>query len=385
MKITLISNLYEPYQRGGAERVAQLQVEGLKRAGHEVIVISTKPKGKLDVEEKDNVKYYRFKPMNLFYYLNDYKHNILTRLLYQVIDTFNFWSANTVKKILSKEKPDVVITHNLKGLSLQVPKVIKQLKLKHYHVLHDVQLAVPSGLLYWGKENAFIATGWPTKVYQSVCKKIFNQVDRVISPSAWLMKYYQDLGYFTSSEKEVLPNPFEIDFSPKPKEVRTRKFLFVGQIEEHKGINWLIDFWEKNNIENELLIVGTGQAKLKVTNDKIKLLGYKRGEELSKIFAQVDFMILPSLVYENSPTVIQLALANATPVITARIGGAPELIEKGETGYIFTPAGNDDLAAILSEVNSLSDDDYHKMSENCLMVAKNYNLSAYISKISALK
>ena len=44
MKIVLINNLYAPWVRGGAERIAERTAEGLEKQGHEVFVIATAPK-----------------------------------------------------------------------------------------------------------------------------------------------------------------------------------------------------------------------------------------------------------------------------------------------------------------------------------------------------
>ena len=47
--------------------------------------------------------------------------------------------------------------------------------------------------------------------------------------------------------------------------------------------------------------------------------------------------MVPSLCYENSPTVIYEALNSGIPVLASRIGGVGELVREGETGYLFTP------------------------------------------------
>jgi len=45
MKIVIINNLYAPWARGGAERIAERTVVGLEKQGHEVFVIATAPTG----------------------------------------------------------------------------------------------------------------------------------------------------------------------------------------------------------------------------------------------------------------------------------------------------------------------------------------------------
>jgi len=386
MKICVISNLYKPYQRGGAEIVARLMVKGFEKAGKEVLVISTHPERKSKVEQNQNTKIYRFRPMNLFYYLDDYKHNFFVRAIWHIFDTFNFHSAGIVRKILKKEKPDLIVTHNLKGIGLLIPRVIKKLKIKHIHVLHDVQLAVPSGLIFREKENAFLVTGFPSRIYAWICKRLFKSPRFVVSPSEWLMRFYEKKGFFQKSKREVFPNPIVSSGQAVDKEPeRQNRFLFVGQLEKHKGIEWLAELWEKNHIQSELLIIGDGTAKLKCQMSKVKVLGRLEGEELNKIFVQADFLIMPSLCYENSPTVISLAYQNATPVIVANIGGAAELVEKNKTGYIFNAGEEESLLKAINQAQSISDTELEKMSENCTEKVKEFGLAKYIDKVLSLE
>ena len=79
MKIGIITNLYPPLIKGGAEIVAAMQAEGLKEALHHVFVITSKPYSYLGQkswqikEEVDNISVYRFFPGNIYYYLRAYK------------------------------------------------------------------------------------------------------------------------------------------------------------------------------------------------------------------------------------------------------------------------------------------------------------------------
>ena len=63
--------------RGGAERIVKRIAEGLKENGHEVLVITARPKDFVTgTEMKNGVKIYNFCPFNLFFYTNDYKNKI---------------------------------------------------------------------------------------------------------------------------------------------------------------------------------------------------------------------------------------------------------------------------------------------------------------------
>lgn len=387
MKICVISNLYEPFTRGGAEEMAKIMVEGLVEFGHEVAVISTKPAGRVEAEITGKLKIYRFRPMNLFYYLDDFKHNFFIRLIWRLIDIFNYHSYLTVNRIFQKEKPDLVITHNLVGLSYLLPCLIRKFKIKHIHVLHDVQLAVPSGIIINGEENSFLNHGFLIKIHGWVCNYLFGSPEIVISPSKWLMDFYVQRGFFKNSRQLILPNPIKPIEGVQVKEKKNNRYLFIGQLEKHKGVDWLIDFWKKNNITDELLIVGLGSLENKIRNElteKIKYLGCKRGRELGVIFKQVDFLIVASLCYENSPSIIPLAFQNATPVIVADIGGAAELVENEKTGFVFEAGNEESLLNALNKVKNISDVKYQDMSRECLFRVREFSLDHYFQRLLAL-
>ncbi len=355
MKICLISNLYEPYNRGGAEQVAKDTINGLKNKGEDVFLITTKPFKNLsslkpEITEENGVKIYCFYPLNIFSYINIDKHNALPRLIWHIWDMFNAYSYFTIKQILKIENPDIVHTHNLKGIGYSIPKVVKDLKIKHVHTLHDIQLASPSGLMFKCEEDSWQQVGFPIKIYSFLCKYLLNSPQIVISPSEWLMNYYVQKGFFKKSQKAILRNPINADEKLVPNNEESNKgktnFLFIGHIERHKGILFLIDAF--NSLENfniKLDIIGDGSLLEKAKNlakDNINLLGrFSHAETLKKI-QTTDFIIMPSLCYENSPNVISEALSAGKPVIAADIGGAAELVNP-DNGYKFEAGNKEDL------------------------------------------
>ena len=158
-------------------------------------------------------------------------------------------------------------------------------------------------------------TNWYTKL----CAKLFSGINLIISPSKWLLDFYLNKDFFKQTKTVVLTNPLQTQPFDQPKKCKQNKYLFIGQIKPHKGIQWLIDVWEKNNLMSELIIIGDGD-KLIVQKQNIKVIGRKNQQEIMDQFQQIDFLIMPSLCYENSPTVIPLSFACATPVIVANIG-----------------------------------------------------------------
>ena len=154
---------------------------------------------KNDKVQFGNLTIYRVNPRNIFSFLDINKRPIWLRLIWHPLDVFNFFGRHLVKKILKQEKPDLVITHNLKGIGYLVPRVIKKLGFQHIHTIHDVQLSRPSGLLLFNKEKPFLVID---KLYEKICRWLFNNPDIIVSPSAWLLDYYKVRGFFYESKKE---------------------------------------------------------------------------------------------------------------------------------------------------------------------------------------
>jgi len=410
-KVCLIINLYRPYNRGGAETVTEIIAHGLKKAGHKVFIIATKPRSTQHVTHNTKhtthntqhaTRNTKSNPIKI-YYINSSYHYLnkipkFLRLFWHLIDMFDIINYFKIKAILKKEKPDVAITHTLKGIGFLTPLLIKRLKIKHIHTLHDIQLLHPSGLMFYNKEK--LLNNLATKIYFNICKKLFNCVQTVISPSEWLMKIHVDNGFFKNSKRIILPNPVEIEAdrhrmsgildirclsaSISSATATNFHFLYVGQIEEHKGILFLIKVF--NALQKyHLNIVGPGSqlktaAELAAGNKFITVLGKKSGVEILKLMHSSNCLIVPSLCYENSPTVIYEAVATGLPIIASRIGGIPELIHKFG-GMLFEPGNENDLTRQIKYVVK-NYQKIKKFSEENKKQIQEYKVNNYISLIS---
>ena len=386
MKVCLINNLYDPYSRGGAEQVVKNIAKGFIDDDHEVVIITTKPFRGEEKKAIEKIKIHRFFPWNLFWIGNIHKHNPVVRLVWHFFDMFNLHSYFKIKQILKKEKPDLVITHNLKGIGYLIPMAVKKSGIKYFHTIHDVQLAIPSGLLIKGEENSWQSKCVLTKLYTSINKKLFSYPQAIISPSKWLMDFYEEKGFFKNQKKEIIPNPV-VDIKTSYQSLADNyQFLYVGQIEKYKGVLFLINTFNKiKNSNAELLIIGDGSKlkeakKIANQNHRIKFLGRLPNKEVINLYKKSGITIMPSLCYENSPTVIYESLAYGTPVLASNLGGTAELIKEDVNGYIFKAGNTDDL---LDKINFClnNKDKIKKMRLFSAGSIEKFNLENYINKI----
>lgn len=326
MKILLINNLYEPFQRGGAEKIAAIQVEGLRKLGHTVHIFSLRPVFSAPLKMVG-----RFYAPSFFAYLD--KMPFWLRYLWHLADTFDFVNYFRIRQIIRREAIDCCITHNLCGVGRL--SLLAMRKVKHLHVLHDIALLHPSGLMYRGQER--ILDSVLARLYQLLGRSMTSGIDIVISPSHWLWSLHTERGFFrTAHQKLVLPNPFpKVDGYYLPASGPARKFLYVGLLSYHKGVEMLLDAWQTiaaDCSEASLQLIGECQdPRLLSKIEKGKGLDYRGRQDQETVrqaMRDAEVLIVPSLCYENSPTVIYEAVAAGLPFIASRLGGAVELCDR---------------------------------------------------------
>ena len=95
-----------------------------------------------------------------------------------------------------------------------------------------------------------------------------------------------------------------------------------------------------------LKVVGTGPIMETLRNSypDADFLGYKAGKELKELVANSAFVIVPSELYENCSMVVLESMALGKPIIGSRVGGIPEQIEDGRTGFLFEMGNAEELA-----------------------------------------
>lgn len=346
MKICLCHNLYGKFSHGGAEMMVDIMATDLKKSGHEVFLITTSPEG--DKESSGDMLNSDLKTYHLksnLYYLQ--RFNIFIRFAWHVNNLLDFNKYRKIKNILKKERPDLVITHNLIGLGFLTPVAIRSLNIEHHHFLHDIQLLHPSGLMFFGREN--ILNSLSAKIYQFITKVLLASPHKIVSPSKWLLDLHLKKGFFKKSTTEV--KPFTSSLGEKKIVINKKmvNFLFVGQLEEQKGIILLLKAFKKiNNPEIRLVIASRngGQLiseikKICALDKRITILSPLTFLETKNLMLSSDCLIVPSLCYENSPTVIYGAHSAGLKIIAANIGGIPEICDKGD--LIFSPGSEDDL------------------------------------------
>lgn len=190
------------------------------------------------------------------------------------------------------------------------------------------------------------------KIVPCVARFSLKNADKIRAVSEHTKKLAQEISrdkpYF------IFPAFTDLDIFLKQENVKFDNYiLFVGHLEKVKGIEYLIDAFNKANKEFpdfKLILVGKGGEKknyeLRITNyelgDRIKFTGELPLEEVQDIMKNCYCLILPSLS-EGLPRVLMEAMALGKPVIGSNVGGIPDLIKDNYNGFLTEPKNSNDL------------------------------------------
>lgn len=135
--------------------------------------------------------------------------------------------------------------------------------------------------------------------------------------------------------------------------IRPRKyFLTVGRIIKVKGIQHLIKAYRQIKTDFELIIVGDGEpdfikelTELARGDERVRFLGFKKGEELGQLYAHTYVYVQPS-ESEGLPLTVLEAMSNGVATLVSNIPGNLEAIYR--TGFTFKNTDVEDLAKELA-------------------------------------
>jgi glycosyltransferase involved in cell wall biosynthesis len=183
-------------------------------------------------------------------------------------------------------------------------------------------------------------------------RRALLHADAVHSPSRFLAEMV--IGFGVPAERVVvIENGIRYDPSrvlAKTPSSRLR-FGLIG-VSHHKGAHVAVQAMHHLPLEAaELRMYGQVADKrymrhLEATakGANVQFLGSFPTSDMYKIFGELDVLIVPSIWYENCPTVIREAFATGTPVVTSGIGGMAEAVQDGLDGFHFAVGDLVDLA-----------------------------------------
>ena len=221
------------------------------------------------------------------------------------------------------------------------------------------------------------------EAYYWNARNIYRCLDAVICPSRF-MKGKLDTNPVLASKTVFLRNftgtnrIADTDITPL-QHLPERYVLYFGRFSAEKGIETLLKAVESLP---EIPFVFAGNGPLQEQVDQIKNIvnvGFLSGGALNGLIQNAAFSIVPSEVFDNCPYAAIESLTLGTPVLGAKIGGIPELIEDGRSGVLFRSGDAEDLKA---KIQSLWQDEARvdRYRENCKSVVFD-SVSDYAQKL----
>jgi glycosyltransferase involved in cell wall biosynthesis len=204
----------------------------------------------------------------------------------------------------------------------------------------------------------------PTETFYMRKRFIQSQlalVDQFIAPSAFLLERYVDWGI---PRERILNEDYgfrPVQSAPVEEDVAGTRFGFFGQMNPYKGVDVLLRAMELlgPDFEGTLTVHGANydfapeelraelDRLLAATGATVTYAGPYENRDLPRLLEDVDWVIVPSIWWENSPLVISEAFMNGRPVICSDIGGMAEKVTDGVNGLHFMRGDHEHLAEVL--------------------------------------
>lgn len=182
-------------------------------------------------------------------------------------------------------------------------------------------------------------------------------------------------------------------YTPRFGKRTENRVVFVGRVTGEKHLDVLLKAIAALDpaLHTKLDIVGGGDlmnqlkqlAKDLGIANRVNFLGYVTDEELRAALTHATVFAMPSIAELQSIATME-AMASALPIVAANAMALPHLVHDGENGYLFEPGSVTDLAAKLTDVLTLSDDELKRMKKSSLKYIAAHDIQRTISIFESL-
>jgi len=393
--VCLVNAQFPPDTQGGAENYVLRAAHGLDRRGYDVAIITSKPYDGVSSlrptkETYEGLSVWRFYPPNLSHLSNSTGNNVVEKAVWRGIDLANIPAARAVGSVLDRLDPKVVHTNNLFGISTLVGRAVQRRNIRHVHTLHDYGLICPKSNLLRDltvpddERTVCEDPPMPCRAYAKQRQITLGTPDIVTAPSQHVIDVHRDHSFFQGVTTQRVRLGIDGVSDDPPPIADSKSVLYVGQHTEAKGLETLFAAAEQLP-DVTFHVCGTGPyadrtEEAAAEQENVEYHGFVSEDRLADLRKTAAAGIVPSIWMENSPMTIYESYAVGLPVIGSDIGGIPELIDVGETGYLFEPKDADGLAAA---IRRLFDADRVALQRNALQWARRHTMAAHVDRLLA--
>ncbi len=205
--------------------------------------------------------------------------------------------------------------------------------------------------------------GFARPAINALTRLMFNRADACLAPSTPMLARMREIGI--RPPISVWGRGVDADaFHPRFRSVEMRArlssgcpgdllMLYVGRLSFEKRLGDLRAVLEQVP-GTRLALVGDGPERASLeahfTGLPVTFSGYLTGESLAAAYASADLFVFPSAL-ETFGLAATEAMASGLPVVGARVGGIPDVVQDGVTGYTFAPG---DVGALVAAVRRVA-------------------------------
>jgi glycosyltransferase involved in cell wall biosynthesis len=370
LRILIVAHGHPELSTGGAEVAAYLLFQGLRRvAGIEPHFLAWAAAAAPD-RASGRLARFAGRPDETVIYTSEFNSFLLSQPSASVLADFTLF--------LARIDPEVVHFHHYTNLGIEFitaarrhkPNIRLVVTLHEYLAIchHYGSMVKTVGFALCGRATdedcAACFPGIPASDFarrRQYIQSHFAAVDLFIAPSEFLRRRYAAWG-IPASRIIAIENGIDLVRPPPPRRRATGErravFGFFGQIHPFKGLLELLAAFEHLDrlqpdatkairliihgvhLElNDAGYVASFEHLLAKTSARVHFAGPYVRRDLYRLMAAVDWVVVPSIWWENSPLVIEEALAHRRPIVCSDIGGMAEKVRPGKDGFHF-PVGN---------------------------------------------
>ena len=286
----------------------------------------------------------------------------------RILDSINPFSWHKTARFIKAQNADAVIFHWWQpffgpGYNTILKKI--ENTSKRIFICHNVR----------PHEESFIDSLLSSMVFKNVDRfLVHSEEDKVdlleMYPNAVIEKNFHPI-------YDIFENGGKHRIEKENDKEAPSNILFFGYIRKYKGLEHLLNAMPKilNEVDVRLTIAGEFYDEKKPYLDlirdheisnKINIIDkYIPNEEVEDYFMNSDLVVIP-YNHATQSGIVQISYSFGVPVVVTRVGGLPEVVRDGETGYIVEPGSSSAVADAVIDFfkNNKSEDFKNNIAEH---------------------
>ncbi|MBD9373737.1 glycosyltransferase family 4 protein [Rhizobium sp. ARZ01] len=381
LRVLVVSHAHPTVSLGGAEIASHNLHRGLNELPNVESVYLARVGHPVPRHAASALMSLRLADDEVLFHTDDYDHFFLSNGDTQAI-------SRDLLRLARDLRPHVVHFHHVLGLGLEALYALRE-ALPHAAMLvtfHEyLSICHNHGQMVKRPSGQLCETASPTACHgcfpdipvsrflkrELLARGMLGLADAFVSPSQFLADRYAKWG-IEEQKLSVIENGIAVEAAAPARELqgskpRRNRFAYFGQMTPFKGVDVLIDavaripkeIWGEDsclmifggNLERQPIEFQERMKKLIAdAGRRVRFYGAYQNADMPRLMRSVDWVVLPSVWWENSPVVIQEALLHGRPMICSDIGGMAEKVRDGKDGLHFRAGSSQDLADRIVEV-----------------------------------